>query len=188
MDRVITLTDDSAKEASQRLSAPTMLPYNFSFSSRLIHRQIKHQMQMLLHEMTREVLEGLEKELRTRVRASWPTAFCVILVLCLCIEMVQVATDGFVVHTQRHEGGDSVLLRETGIEICRSLDGRPYNGWANLFHAVHRSHKKQRGFNPIRDGLGVDEKEGLDQAALNLVNEIHQITENGKYLFNLVSS
>jgi hypothetical protein len=141
----------------------------------------------LLQSTTRDVLEDLETELRARKRASWPTTFCVILILCLCIEAVQVATDVFVVYTKLREGEGSTMQRETAMRIARELDDRPYSHWTTLFHAIYRSHKtpnKQRAenaFNPIRDGLQIDNEYGLEEKEVRLVEEIRQlISEYGK--------
>lgn len=178
MTRSLLFTDDSAKRAMRSLKSPIQLPYSPDVSSRLVTRQVKHVMYTLLHQVTAEVLEGLEKELRTRTRSSWATSFCIILVLSMYAEMVQVVTD---VRLVRAIGEGSSVSRDTSIEICRILDDVPIAQCSDIFHAVYRTSKpthgprNERGFNPIRDGLEVDAKEGLNQAMTDLVEQIRDI-------------
>src|SRR5580700_2173690 len=98
LSRIITFTNESATEAVSRLRMPMQFNYQRSKSAKLLNMQIKLEMYRLLHEVTRDVFERLEKELRTRTKGSWATSFCVILILSSCVEAVQVAADGFVLH------------------------------------------------------------------------------------------
>jgi hypothetical protein len=91
MGRLITIADGSGEEAFHSLQMPMKLLYDLSSTSQLLNRQLKHTMFVLLKETTRRVLENLEKELRSRTRASWAPCFCVILILCICAEELQVA-------------------------------------------------------------------------------------------------
>jgi hypothetical protein len=187
MSRVILLTESSLSTARHALPSPTPVSYDFSLTPRLLHRQIKREVHNILRYTTREVLGSLESELRTRKRSSWPTAFCTILILCLCIEAVQVAADAFVVYTKLRNGGNPTMRREIAIHIARDLDDRPYVDWTALFHAIYKSHKSTRShkpeklFNPIRDGLQTNKEEGLGKEEVQLVEGIRQlISEHGK--------
>jgi hypothetical protein len=181
MSRVILLTESSLSAARHALPSPTPVEYDFSLTPRLLHRQVKREMHTIIRYTTREVLGSLESELRTRKRSSWPTAFCTILILCLCIEAVQVAVDGFVVFTKLRNGGDPAMRREMAVHIARDLDDRPYGGWTSLFHAIYRSHRSTRShkpeslFNPIRDGLQANKEEGLGKDEVRLVEAIRQL-------------
>jgi hypothetical protein len=178
MTRSLLFTDDSAKRAMRSLKRPMQLPYSPDVSSRLITRQVKHEMCKLLHEVTAEVLEGLEKELRSRTRSSWAMSFCIILVLSMYAEMVQVVTDVRLVR-QILEG--SSVSRDISIETCRILDDLPIAQCSEIFHAVYHTSKpirgprNERGFNPIRDGLEVDAEEGINQDMADLVEQIRDI-------------
>ena len=185
MGRIITFTKDSAKNAIAQIRTPMQLPYQHSLTNRLINRQIKQVMYEILQELTRDVLEGLEKELRTRSKASWAATFCVILILSICVEAVQVATDAFIVQALI-KGADTIgkATRDTGIEISRSLDDLLFKHYTELFHLIYRTsrpkhgHRNERGFNPIRDGVDIDEKEGINNSTEHLVNDIRKIIKD----------
>jgi hypothetical protein len=181
MGRLITITNGSGEEAFNGLQIPMKLLYDLSSTSQLLNRQLKHTMLVLLQETTRQVLESLEKELRSRTKVSWAPCFCVILILCICAEELQVAVDGFTVHKILSKDRMNRISREDGVEISRRLDDLLYRDCANLFHGIHRSRRPKTGqryehsFNPIRDGVHVNEEEGLTQAMHDLVEEIREI-------------
>jgi hypothetical protein len=91
--------------------------------------------------------------------------------------------DGFAVHQMLNKDRTNPIFREDGVEISRRLDDLLYRDCANLFHSIHRSHRPkagqryEHGFNPIRDGVDVDEEEGLTQAVHDLVEEIREILD-----------
>ena len=138
-------------------------------------------MHILLQETTRQVLGSLEKELKLRTKASWAPCFCTILLLCICTEELQVAVDGFAVHTVLNKDRIPPISRETGIQVSRKLEHLLYADCANLFHSIYRSRKPktgqryEQGFNPIRDGLEANEDEGLTPEMRNLVEDIRDI-------------
>jgi hypothetical protein len=183
MSRILTFTKESADEAISSIRMPMKLPYAKSMTSKVLNAQIKCVMNTLLYEITREVLEGLEKELRTRTKASWATSFCVILILCICMEAVQVDTDGYIVQNivNGKARGNRAMTRDAAIDVCRSLDDLPFKHCTDLFHGIYRTrkpktgHRNERGFNPIRDGVDLDEKEGLNSATVQLVDDIRRI-------------
>lgn len=98
------------------------------------------------------------------------------LILCTCIEAVQVATDGFVVSKMR-KGQKPRFSRE---EYFFNLEKEVYSHCVGVFHTAYKTHKspRQRGFNPIRDGLEVDNRRGITQQAVDLVNEIKKILKD----------
>lgn len=183
MSRILTFTKESADIAISSIRLPTKVPYTKSMTSKVLNAQIKCVMNTLLRDITREVLEGLEKELRTRTKASWATCFCVILILCICIEAVQVDTDCYIVQNivNGKARANRAMTRGAVIEICRSLDDLPFKHCTDLFHGIYRTrkpktgHRNERGFNPIRDGVDLDEKEGLNGATVQLVDDIRKI-------------
>jgi hypothetical protein len=80
-------------------------------------------------------------------------------------------------------------LKLSHTEIIRSLNERPFNHFLDLFHTVYKTHRPNEHhnralyFNPIRDGLVINENDGVNQQMVDLVNEIRQImVEHGKYL------
>ena len=186
LSRFASLTNESATEVISRLRTPVQLNYQRSRSAKLLNIQIKQEMYRLLRDVTHDVLEGLERELRTRAKGAWATTFSVILILSTCVEAVQVAADGYIVH--KLLGKDHSVSRDEAIEICRQLDERPFASCMNLFHDIYRTsrskngQRNEKGFNPIRDGLELNGKEGFDRPTLELVDEIRSIIRNhGKH-------
>jgi hypothetical protein len=182
MSRVIGFTQDSAKKVVQNLRSPMQLPYKHNVSSKLLNHQIKRELNMLQHELTSDILEKLQTELRRRSKASWATSFCVILVLSMCMEAIQIALDGFTVQKMLENDGTSnlPLTRDDGFGIARRLDNLPFKDCMDIFHMIYRSGESQTGpnkggFNPIRDGIEIDKAQGIDEDTVQLVNEIRGV-------------
>lgn len=184
MSRIITFTNESAIRAVESLRTPMQLPYKRSISSKLLMHQIKREMHVLQRELTLKVLKGLERELKTRSKSSWAISFCVILILSMCMEAVQVAVDGFLVQKMLETDGTNTLpvSRDDGFDISRRLDDLPFEDCREIFHMIYKSNN-ERGFNPIRDGIHVDKLQGIDEDTVQLVNEIGRIMrDHRKYI------
>jgi hypothetical protein len=177
MSRVITFTKESAKDVVKSLRRPMQFPYGRRVSSRLLNSQIKREMHLLQRALTREVLEDLHKEVRKKEKNSWATCFCVIAILSMCIEAVQIAADGFIVQTMKENNETSPKARDAAIEIALSLEERLFNGCTYIFHMIHRSHEgsNHKGFNPIRDGIEIDSENRIDVSMVQFVEEIRWI-------------
>jgi uncharacterized protein (UPF0297 family) len=176
MSRIISFTDESARKVVESLRIPMQLPYRRSLSSKLLMHQIKREMHVLQWELTMKVLKGLQKEFKTKSKVSWATSFCVILILSMCMEAVQIAIDGFIVQKLLEENGINTLptSRDDGFHIGRRLDDMPFEDCREIFHMVYRS-SNERGFNPIRDGIDVNKSVGIDEDTVQLVNDIRRI-------------
>ena len=173
------IIDEPENRIAEDLHLSPNLPYNFEIPSRLLNRQIKHVMHQLLRETTKEVLEDLDRELRGRTKQSWAPCFCCILILCICTEEIQIAVDGFAVHNQPKQ--DS-MSRKTGAEISRKLVDELIMVCKYFFHEIYRTSKggtrySKGGFNPLRYGFDIDEKEGLTPAMHDLVEDIRRVIE-----------
>jgi hypothetical protein len=179
MSRVITFTEESAKKAVESLRAPIQLPYKRWLSSKLLMHQIKREMHGLQYELTGKVLRGLQRDFKTKSKDSWATSFCVILSLCMCMEAVQVAVDGIVVQRiwERKRTNGVLLSRGDGFEIARQLDDLLFKDCIEIFHMIYRSKKgrKDRCFNPIRDGIDLATERDIDEDTVRLVNDIRQV-------------
>jgi hypothetical protein len=184
MGRSIIYTPASAVTVLQGLRRPTARAWDSSSISGILNRQLKSAMITLLQGVTREILEDLEKELRTRSKAVWATCFCTVCIIIFCMEEVQIATDGFVMHKNLHGPGGNAPSPEEAIEICRKLDDLPYYYLIELFHGVYKtrklpmSHRSEHIYNPIRDGAKVDRDDRVDQEAVHLANEVRQIIKD----------
>ena len=171
----LTFTSESAKEVVRhlRISRPLQVADRQILTAKLLELQIKGAMMLLFTEMATEVLVGLEHALPPRrSRSSWAICFCVYSILCICIEEVQIAVDAVIV-SALCENLDSPLSRT---EYCHRLDNEPYKPLVDIFHIVYSTEKangkSRRGINPIQNGLSVNEEEGINEAEVNLVNEI----------------
>lgn len=182
MGRVITIADGTGCGAFEHPDTAKELTYDFELTSKILNRQLKHAMHLLLQETTRDVLDRLERELKTRTKASWAPCFCTILILCISIEELQIAVHGFAVHKATRKSKTNCFSRASGFETSRKLDELLYNDCKTLFHAIYNSHKSKSGlrnekggFNPIRDAYDVNENEGITQAMHDLVGEVHEL-------------
>jgi hypothetical protein len=188
MSHIITFTSTSAEEAVTKLRAPRMLPYTSGpiLTSRLLNLQIKRAMYALMPSMMRDVLKGLEKLFAEyRSHSSWAESFCVVLILCTCIEEVQVSIDAFTIAASSRDPTCALrpLAKLRALEdACKQV--------TELFHESYKTarsgHDRSRssGFNPIRDGLTPNESNGVTQQMADLVQDIRQILKHcGKTTF-----
>jgi hypothetical protein len=184
MSRIITFTKDSAEKAVETLRRPQLFPFAQALTSTVLNLQVKQAKQSLHREITREVLQELEKAmLGHKTKAHWAEIFCVLLVLCICIEAVQVASDSYAIAAL----GKFSDCRLSRTKICQALDDMPFKDLTGLFHMVYKTYKtkgnqkSQIGFNPIHNGLEVYRDEGITQQMVDLVNEIKEImTTHGR--------
>lgn len=193
MATTITITESSKGQLSDYLRKPAMIEYDSSIACRLLNRQIKSTMHALRERLMREVLEELEKELRTRSKAVWAPCFCVALILCMCVEEAQIAMDAFAMHTRALGAMQDAPSSQTTIESCRKLDDLLFNHLLDLFHGVYKTHqtsKPQRScrvYNPIRDGPETNIKEGLDQKSADLVSEFRGIiADHSEFKYHVI--
>ncbi|KAE9378477.1 hypothetical protein N431DRAFT_528799 [Stipitochalara longipes BDJ] len=187
MATTLTMTESSKEHLTDHLQKPTRVCYHSNIASRLLNRQIKSAMHTLRQQLMREVLEELEKELKTRSKAVWAPCFCVALILCMCVEDAQIAMDAFAMHTRILGAEQDAPSSQATIEACRKLDDLLFIHLLELFHGVYRTHQtskalnSSRVYNPIRDGPDIDVKEGLDQESADLALEFRQIMANHKH-------
>ncbi|KAL3424217.1 fungal Zn binuclear cluster domain containing protein [Phlyctema vagabunda] len=137
--------------------------------SALLIRQVKYVMNGLLQKTTNAVLEELEKQLRLRSRVAWASSFCVIVLLCMCTEALQVAVDGIIIHKNSKQRSPISMDRVYGISISRKLEDLLYTDCSTIFHGIYKN------FNPIKDGVEADKHDDLDQASQDLIKQIRQI-------------
>jgi len=153
----------------------------------LINVQIKNIMYFLIRDTYLNVLDELEKDyLRPKDPASWTSAFCGVLVLCMCAEMVQINSDFRVVSalddmSKSSDGLDkngNSTTREDSIDVCLKLDDLAIASAVGSFHLVYRAIKFRdgpkliQGFNPIRDGPGIVRRARLGQDVEDFVVSI----------------
>ena len=181
LGQTITFTDVSAHNVASSLQNPVSPPCNIYLLSRILNRQVKSAMNTLLCALTGDVLGELERDLNAKRKASWATSFCVVSILCLCMEAVQIAMNGFGMHTRLHGQEADIPSAKDSIEVCRILDAKPFTHAVELFHTVYKTrkisaaNKKNRVYNPIRDDPVINFAEGMDQAFVDLANAAREI-------------
>lgn len=126
-------------------------PGTLSASELRLSRQIKHAMQRLLRQITKEVLDGLGFTLRSRCKSSWAVSFSVILILCFRIEEVQITISGFVQCRPMLVDEDLGEARSSGLKVLLDLEDMFYE-LSTIFHRWYRP----KTFNPLRDNLSLE--------------------------------
>ena len=141
-------------------------------------------MHTLRQELMREVLDELERELRTKGKEAWATCFCVASILCICVEDAQTAMDAFTMHTKVHGAEKESPSSEATIRSCWNLENVFFAHLLKLFHGIYKTQqscKAQSGgrvYNPIRDRPETDTKNGSDNGSAGLIIEIRQAIAN----------
>lgn len=188
MSRLITFTNASAKEVIGRLQNPSVLPFKPTLTSTLLNLQIKQAMQSLRHDITGDVLTSLERLIEgPKTIPNWIDTFCVILLLCICIEAAQVENDNYTVAALRSDP----TCGKSRAATCHALDKVPFKELTDLFHLAYKMHKSKHNqkcskFNLIRNGLSINQEEGVTPEMVDLVNNIQQIiTAHGKKSFDI---
>ncbi|KAF4631616.1 hypothetical protein G7Y89_g6514 [Cudoniella acicularis] len=184
LGRTITYSSDPVTEILPYLRRPAIREWDSSPISHLLNRQLKSAMHLLIRELIRDVLEDLERELRTRSKTVWGMSFCVVLILCFCMEDTQKNATGTVMHKRQFGTGERIPSSAEAIEVCRKLDDLPFEHLKTLFHGVYRSQKhptskkKDHIFNPIRDGLKEGQDESLDQDSVDLIYKFRDLIKH----------
>lgn len=138
MGSLVTFSSESASRVRGAVG-PSAGACDPHLSSRLLNRQIKCAMILLQQEITESVLNSLEKSMRSKTRGAWGPSFVAILVLCLCMEDVQIAADTFVVCDiikMKEREGMSPYNRNHSHSICSALDEYPFRQCVKLFHDI----------------------------------------------------
>ena len=187
MGSMLTLTKESKSEVFQNVEQIGAPPGEY-LTSRLLNRQIKYVMHILHREIYQNVLEGLEKSLKSNSKKdSWGTSFCTLLLLCLCIEELQTAADTFVMGDMRRDGAFSVHTRSESSDACTALEQYPFQQCTRLFHDVYRSRREGKvgggsrdGLNPFRDLANRKKRIALEESTDEMVKEVYKMICNSR--------
>jgi hypothetical protein len=157
-----------------------ILPSQRSNSSRVLNRQIKAALHLLLKEWIPEALLELDGRLRHQEKEMWTSCLCAHLLLCTCVEQIQVAVDAFILSNLSSEG-DPGPIRHCGLDISRSLEKRTLEHSQLLLDGLLKGIIKKH--NPFEAGAQMNDEEAIDEVGLNeaertLANELQQITND----------
>ena len=173
MGRRIVFSKDSAFNAVSSLQHKTGIPPLPSLSSRVLTRQIKGVMTLLLEDLTKEVLQELDEQLRQKKTEAWTICLCTFLVLCMCAEDIQVAVDAFVIFKASREDGHSSPIVQSGTEACGKLEKECLeHSWLLLDVILKRILKKD---NPFRYCCKIEAEPGQIGAEVKLVKDLRQL-------------
>lgn len=186
--RTITYHGDSATAVLEACRSPSMRRWDHSPISHLLNRQLKSTMNILVRDLLRDVLDELEKELKRRTKSTWAVSFCVIMICCFCMELVQMSVTGSVMHKKVNAPDDYLPSTTAVVETCKQLDDLPYQHICRLFHGVFRSQKRTSAkkpkhvYNPIRDDCMLEEGSLPDPGTAQLIQRFKNIVQNhGKF-------
>lgn len=134
---------------------------------------------MLLRETTAKVLRGLERTLHgTQCKhATWSAAFCLVIVVCSCIEAVQISVDATTV--VKMQKAEMITPDTSRAKHCQELEQVVFDHVKNVFIYTYRI-QRNNGCNPIRDGLELNKEKGITLPMVELVRDMRRIIEEHK--------
>ncbi|TVY47817.1 hypothetical protein LOCC1_G003937 [Lachnellula occidentalis] len=177
MERPILFTKLSAATIIGKLDGEH--PQSQHYSSRLLNRQVKRVIYQASVELLRRVLRQLEKFLRSRQGSTWSICFATFLILCLCLEQVQVQAEAHITTLK----STSLLpehLNEEPQRCCESMDRVFFSQLVPIFHSVYRTHNG--GLNPLSEHPSPRLDEQPDESAMAFVKKIRCILLDGNLL------
>lgn len=178
----ITFTDDSANnvyECSSDLNDRRPQRY---LTSRLLNRQLKYVMNRLQRELTAHVLESLDKAFCKGTKDRWGPCFAAILVLCFCMESLEVAADTFVVCDRKTEP-NSEYRRDHSRAACEDVETCAFQNCTQLFHKVFETSKvsksavRDKRLNPLR-AFRENKESGFDRKTENMAKSIYALFDS----------
>lgn len=173
LGQTITFSDESVSEAVRSLqNVATNLPPLSRLTARVLAKQMKGAMNDLLEDLTKELLDKFNWNLRNNEPETWALCLLTHLILCMCAELVQVQVDAFIVF-RIDGGGDPVTIRQIGTEVCRRLEMVTLEHSWELIRGKLKTLLRKR--NPFKYGYQLNEGGVQNEAELNLVNDFLQL-------------
>jgi len=174
MGRPILFTQSSATPIIAKLDE--YHPQSQHYSSRLLNRQVKRVIHHASVELLKRVLRQLEKFLRSRQESTWLMCFASFIILCLCLELVQVQAEAHITTLK----STSLLpehLNEEPQRCCESMDRVFFSQLVQIFHSVYRTHNG--GLNPLSKDPPASLDGQLDKPAIAFFKRIRCILYDG---------
>jgi hypothetical protein len=177
---LITFCEDSASKALRNLRNPPANPPSLRhLSARILNRQIKGILNLLLQDLQKQLLDDFDGELKRSEKETWLLCLCTYFVFCMCIEQVQLAVDAFVEYKISKRMGDTGYYLQCGTEICRRLEICAVEHSSILLGGKLKHILKKH--NVFKYGFSVDGELGHSESEINLVNSLRQImADHGK--------
>jgi hypothetical protein len=180
MGQIIAFTEDSATIAVESLQMPSKIPTSQDcIAAWAVNRQMKAGMKPIYEELLGDVLDGLEHEFNEKDRTdrtSWARSFCLITILCMIVEELQIVCDGMVLNNISRENEDAIGAAKSGVTCCQELEEVLVKYCWSIFSHMDRQ------YNPIKNGCPKDEGWGQNTGVAELFEEICQVIYNfGNY-------
>jgi hypothetical protein len=146
----------------------------------VLARQVKAVVDEHMQREMQHVFDLFSKSLKPKHRTEWAPCLAAFLVLCLFMEAVETATDGFVVmenEVNLRKGDPPKFRRKFALDICREVENMPFKQFAYQFHNIYQTHSKDantRSFNPLFDDSFAAQGE-LDGPAMELVAGLKEL-------------
>jgi len=145
-----------------------------------VNQQIKAALHSLLKELIPEALLYLDERLRYQKKELWASCLCVLLLLCTCIEQIQVVADAFILSNLSSEAGDPAPIRQCGLDISCRLEEQILEHLQvlldGLLKGIVKKYKIYRAGAQLEGEAGPSEV-GLSKEEIMLMNELWQIIE-----------
>ncbi|KAH9205613.1 hypothetical protein DL95DRAFT_85541 [Leptodontidium sp. 2 PMI_412] len=171
-----------------RLAENAHNQFGSAASSWLMDIALNNAMRTLALQTVKVLLSDLERAMRSRTRDRWAYCFAVILVLCSCVEEMQIWALSLLDIEQKINGLGDLSRRKWVLHACTSLEEQPVRIIVDIFHSIYRSTADSSygtasnlGFNPlkqiIRNGCRIPKGTdfGLEGHTVNLVRDLGQI-------------
>lgn len=177
---VFTASSDQPAQVMDLMTDPGKV-----YTSRLLNHQTKGIFHRLAMTYTQEIFTMLEKLTRSRDRSAWPICFASMLILCVCMERLQMLAVGQTAFA-RSENQETIPEDEPQ-KTCHAMEDIPFGQLTHIFHVIYRTHKnEQHSFNPFVRGWISGDIPPFDRAAMKMVSEIKEkVFENCAFLSHL---
>ncbi|KAL5323634.1 hypothetical protein ACEPPN_008173 [Leptodophora sp. 'Broadleaf-Isolate-01'] len=171
-----------------RLAENAHNQFRSAASSWLMDIALNHAMRILALQTVKVLLSDLERAMRSRTRDRWAYCFAVILVLCSCVEEMQIWALSLLNIEEKINGLGDLSRRKWVLHACTSLEEQPVRIIVDIFHSIYKSTADSSygtasnlGFNPlkqiIRNGCRIPKGTdfGLEGHTVDLVRDMGQI-------------
>ncbi|KAI9818056.1 MAG: hypothetical protein M1827_000680 [Pycnora praestabilis] len=148
MGRSLTLIEEEKEIIQLRLRYQGLGPYERFTCPRLANKQIKSVLCAMHQYSMSQLLENLEKLIRSRETSTWGSAFCVLILLAMMFEELQISI-GYRIEAARIRNED---CRADGdaMAYCAAMDKNVFDWAVDIFHARYKTESKGR--NPMEHG------------------------------------
>ena len=189
----ILFSDSSAPKVLESLRNPPKVTPEY-LTSRMLNRQIKGVFNLSLEDLQPQVLVEFST-LKDKNRNNYLPYLCVLLVICMCVEGLQIAIDAFAIKAIKaveNLNADAFTLkakkaefRKWAEENCIELEKCAYHAWVFLSGYMKLNLKNKTNF---LNGFPRGSHSRYTEAEVKFIDDLCQIiTENGTFFETLLT-